>query len=61
MSLNPITFGTGVIDQFGRYLRATFPIADRDMEEQVREHLKHDIGGERLIAKGPYVYLTRHG
>ena len=59
MTLNPIQFGTEVIDQFGRYLRTTFPIADQEMEAQVRDHLKHDVGGERLIAKGPYVYLTR--
>jgi len=59
VTLNPVQFGTEVIDQFGRYLLTTFPIADRSMAAQVREHLKHDIGGERLIAKGPYVYLTR--
>ena len=59
MSLNPVQFGAEVIDQFGRYLMTTFPIADQAMEEQVRKHLKHDVGGERLIAKGPYVYLNR--
>ncbi|MBN1947324.1 MAG: DEAD/DEAH box helicase [Bradymonadales bacterium] len=59
MTLNPVQFGTEVIDQFGRYLMTTFPIADRDMEEQVRAFLRHGIGGERLIAKGPYVYLNR--
>jgi ATP-dependent helicase YprA (DUF1998 family) len=59
MSLNPVQFGTEVIDQFGRYLMTTFPIADREMEDQVRRHLRHDVGGERMIAKGPYVYLTR--
>ncbi len=53
MSLNPVQFGAEVIDQFGRYLMTTFPIADQDMEAQVREHLRHDIGGERLIAKDP--------
>ena len=37
----------------------TFPIADEAMEAQVRQHLRHDVGGERLIAKGPYVYLNR--
>ena len=59
MSLNPVQFGTEVIDQFGRYLMTTFPIADKAMAAQVREHLTHDVGGERLIAKGPYVYLNR--
>ena len=59
MSLNPVQFGTEVIDQFGRYLMTTFPIADPEMERQVREHLRHDVGGERLIAKGPFVYLNR--
>ncbi|MBW2703779.1 MAG: DEAD/DEAH box helicase [Deltaproteobacteria bacterium] len=59
MSLNPVQFGTEVIDQFGRYLMTTFPIADPQMESQVKSHLRHDIGGERLIAKGPYVYLNR--
>lgn len=28
MSLNPVQFGTEVIDQFGRYLMTNFPIAD---------------------------------
>ena len=59
MSLNPVQFGTEVIDQFGRYLMTTFPIADPTMESQVKSHLRHDIGGKRLIAKGPYVYLNR--
>ncbi len=59
MSLNPVQFGTEVIDQFGRYLMTTFPIADKSMAAQVKEHLTHDVGGERLIAKGPYVYLNR--
>ena len=58
MSLNPVQFGTEVIDQFGRYLMTTFPIADPGMEEQVRRHLRHDLGGERLIAKGPYVFIN---
>ena len=59
MSLNPVQFGAEVIDQFGRYLMTTFPIADEAMEAQVKAHLSHDVGGERLIAKGPYVYLNR--
>lgn len=58
-TLNPVRFGTEVIDQFGRYLMTTFPIADERMEGQVREALRHDVGGERLIAKGPYVHLNR--
>jgi len=57
--LNPVQFGSEVVDQFGRYLLTTFPIADPDMERQVKEQLRHDVGGERLIAKGPYVYLNR--
>lgn len=59
MSLNPVQFGTEVVDQFGRYLMTTFPIADPRMEQQVREALRHDVGGERLIAKGPYVYINQ--
>ena len=34
MSLNPVQFGAEVIDQFGRYLMTTFPIADPGMEQQ---------------------------
>jgi hypothetical protein len=40
MSLNPVQFGAEVIDQFGRFLMTSFPIADPDMEAQVREHLR---------------------
>jgi ATP-dependent helicase YprA (DUF1998 family) len=58
-TLNPVHFGHEVVEQFGRYLRTTFPIADARMEEQVRDALRHDVGGERLIAKGPYVHLNR--
>jgi hypothetical protein len=54
MSLNPVQFGTEVIEQFGRCLMPTFFIADKAMAEQVREHLTHDVGGERLMAKGPW-------
>ena len=53
MSLNPVQFGTEVIDQFRRYLMTTFPIADPEMEKQVRQNLRHEVGGERIIAKGP--------
>lgn len=59
MSLNPVQFGTQVIDQFGRYLQTTFAIADRRLREQVAEELSHETGGERLIAKGPYAFLNR--
>lgn len=59
MSLNPVQFGAQVIDQFGRFLQTTFPVADGALKAQVREELAHDTGGERLIAKGPYVYLNR--
>jgi hypothetical protein len=59
MSLNPVQFGTEVVDQFGRYLMTTFPIADPRMEAQVREALRHDLGGERLIAKGPFVCINQ--
>lgn len=57
--LNPVQFGRDVIDQFGRYLLTSFPIADERMEAQVRDALRHEVGGERLIAKGPYVHLNR--
>ena len=57
--LNPVQFGRDVIDQFGRYLLTSFPIADERMETQVRDALRHEVGGERLIAKGPYVHLNR--
>ncbi|MFO8074056.1 MAG: hypothetical protein R6V85_19530 [Polyangia bacterium] len=43
MSLNPVQFGTEVVDRFGRYLMTTFPIADPRMEQQVREALRHDV------------------
>jgi len=59
MSLNPVQFGNEVIDQFGRYLLTTFPIADERMEQQVRKALRPDVGGKRLTAKGPYVFLNR--
>ncbi len=56
--LNPVHFGNEVIDQFGRYLMTTFPIADRGLEEEVRCRVRHGLGGERFIARGPFVYLN---
>lgn len=59
MSLNPIQTGKEVIDQFGRYLLTTFPIAHPGLEQQFKENLRHGLGGRRLLAKGPYVFLNR--
>ncbi|MBN1888258.1 MAG: DEAD/DEAH box helicase [Thermoflexales bacterium] len=59
MSLNPVQFGKQVIDQFGRYLRTTFPIADERLSAQVADALRHKIAGEPLLYRGPYVYLNR--
>lgn len=58
-TFNPVHFGREVIDQFGRYLMTTFPIADERLEGQVRERVRHGLGGERLIAKCPYIFLNR--
>ena len=44
MSLNPIQFGEHVVEQFQRYLLTYFPIADADMEAQVRERIRASIG-----------------
>ncbi|MCK6580970.1 MAG: DEAD/DEAH box helicase [Anaerolineae bacterium] len=59
MSLNPVQFGKDVIDQFGRYLLTTFPIADDRLSAQVRERLRHNVGSDPLLYRGPYVYLNR--
>lgn len=59
MSLNPVQFGKDVIDQFGRYLLTTFPVADERLAAQVRERMRFTAGGESLLYKGPYVYLNR--
>lgn len=56
---NPVQFGNQVIDQFGRYLMTSYPVADPRQEEQVRRRVRHGLGGERLIAKGPFVFLNR--
>jgi len=50
MSLNPVKFGKDVIDQFGRYLRNGYPIAD---ESAVQFNEKIDYTTYSLIAKGP--------
>lgn len=59
MSLNPVQFGKDVIDQFGRYLLTTFPVADERLAEQIKERLKFQLSSESLLFKGPYVYLNR--
>jgi len=59
MPINPIQTGKEVIDQYGRYLLSTFPIAHSDLEKQFKDILRHGLGGERLLSKGPYVFLNR--
>jgi hypothetical protein len=44
MSLNPVQFGKDVIDQFGRYLQTSFPVADERLAAQVRAQLRHTVG-----------------
>jgi len=41
MSLNPIQTGKEVIDQYGRYLLSTFPIAHSDLEKQFKDILQY--------------------
>lgn len=59
MSLNPIQFGKDVVDQFGRYLLTTFPVADPRLQAQLREGLAYEPGTRERLAKGPYVFLNR--
>ncbi len=59
MSLNPIQFGKDVIDQFGRYLLTTFPVADPELAEQLRRGLSFEPGSGERLAKGPYIFLNR--
>jgi len=59
MSLNPVQFARDVIDQFGRYLLTTFPVADERLAAQVRQQMRFTAGGDSLLYKGPYVYLNR--
>ncbi|OAG26720.1 DEAD/DEAH box helicase [Thermodesulfatator autotrophicus] len=59
MPLNPVQFGKDVIDQFGRYLLTTFPVADPGLRQQFKEGLSFGLGGKERLAKGPYVYLSR--
>jgi len=59
MPLNPVQFGKDVIDQFGRYLLTTFPVADPRLRQQFKEGLSFGLGGKERLAKGPYVYLSR--
>lgn len=59
MPLNPVRFGTDVINQFGRYLKTTFPLADPDLRAQMEAALRHQVGEEPLLYRGPYVTLNR--
>jgi hypothetical protein len=59
MSLNPVQFGSDVVEQFGRYLRTTFPLADQDLARQFAEGLGMGPGARETLAQGPYVHLSR--
>ena len=57
MGLNPVQFGKDVIEQYGRYLKGSFPLIDDGLRAQFGDKLK--VGEENLISKGPYVYLNK--
>lgn len=59
MTLNPVQFGSQVVDQFGRYLLTNFPIADKDLNDQFKKLVVHKPRGEGYFAKGPYVHLNQ--
>jgi len=59
MSLNPIQFGSQVVDQFGRYLLTAFPIADPDLNKQFKRIVAHPTSGLGYFAKGPYIHLNQ--
>ena len=56
MPLNPVQFGKDVIDQFGRYLFTTFPIADLRLREQFKEGLSFGFGKKRDLLK-VHIYI----
>ena len=55
MPLNPVQFGKDVIDQFGRYLFTTFPIADLRLREQFKEGLSFGLG-EKIDLLKVHIY-----
>lgn len=57
MGLNPVQFGSDVIEQFCRFLKGSFPIIDDNLKMQFNDMLK--VGEKNLIAKGPYIYLNK--
>ena len=57
MPINPVKFAADVINQFGRYLKTTFPIGDPGLAAQMDEALHHRVGGQPLLYRGPYVTL----
>lgn len=59
MTLNPIQFGSQVVDQFGRYLITAFPIADPELNKQFKRIVAHPTSGLGYFAKGPYIHLNQ--
>ena len=41
MGISPVKFGKDVIDQFGRYLRNTFPVTGEEIAQELNEKLYH--------------------
>ncbi len=58
MPLNPVQFGKNVIDQFGRYLLTTFPVAAPGLRQQFKEGLSFGLGGKERLAKGYILKLS---
>ncbi|NPA53646.1 MAG: DEAD/DEAH box helicase [Aquificae bacterium] len=58
MSINPLFFVKEVLEQYGRYIRTTIPLADERLSKQYKNALEFKAGKNEL-SKGPYVSLNK--
>lgn len=59
MALNPISFTEQVVADFLRYQLTTYPLADQDLYQQMRDLLRLDESRSTPLRQGPFISLSR--
>lgn len=59
MALNPIAYTEKIITSFLKYQLTTYPLADPDLNQQMRTLLSLAQTRQSPLLKGPYISLSR--
>lgn len=59
MPINPVSFTENVVKNFLRYQLTSYPFADKDLSDQMKDLLSLEQERSSPLLKGPYVSLSR--